>query len=73
MATKAEHGELFVPAAGLAAGQCSWQGPSGMKDEMGTNHVNALNKLGAEGWLVVGVSDGPQGTRYVMTRSGAAS
>jgi hypothetical protein len=70
MTTKAEHGELFVPASGLAAGECTWQGPSGHEDEMGTNHVAALNKLGEQGWLVVAVSDGPQGTRYVMTRSG---
>jgi hypothetical protein len=70
MTTKAEHGELFVPSAGLAAGECTWQGPSGVQDEkMGRNHVVALNKLGADGWLVVAVSDGPQGTRYVLSRS----
>jgi hypothetical protein len=63
-----QHGELFVPSAGLAAGECTWLGPSGAEDEMGENHVLALNKLGADGWLVVAVSDGPQGTRYVLSR-----
>ena len=72
MAAKLQYGELFVPAAGLAAGQCTWQSPSGDEDEMGTNHVSALNKLGGEGWQVVAVSDGPIGTRYVMTQAGAS-
>jgi hypothetical protein len=71
MATKSEYGELFVPAAGLAAGECTWLGPSGDEDEMGSKHVDALNRLGENGWQLVAVSDGPQGTRYVMIRSGA--
>jgi hypothetical protein len=35
---------------------------------MGSKHVDALNRLGEDGWQLVAVSDGPQGTRYVMSR-----
>lgn len=60
-----EHGEL-VYRGGLDS---TWQGPGGSKERPpGVNAVESLNKLGAEGWQVTGVSDVPNAVRYVLSR-----
>lgn len=60
-----EHSELIF----RGGGQDSWQGPGGSKEQPpGVNAVEALNKLGAEGWQVASVTEGPNVVRYVLSR-----
>lgn len=62
---KFEHGELLY----RGGEQATWQGPSGSKERPpGVNAVESLNRLGAEGWQVTGISEVPNSVRYVLSR-----